>query len=58
MEQNYLHFRRKKRRHLKKQKRKRMATLAGAVVLVCFIAVGFLPSFGIISPGTITVAII
>lgn len=52
MEKNYLHFRRKKRRHLKKQKRKRMATVAGAAVLVCFIAVGFLPTFGIISPGT------
>lgn len=33
-------------------KRRRMATVAGAVVLICFIILGFLPTFGIISPGT------
>ena len=52
MEQKYLHFRRKKRRHLKRMKRRRMATIAGAVLLICFIFIGFLPTFGIISPGT------
>ena len=52
MEQKYLHFRRNKRRHLKRMKRRRMATIAGAVLLVCFIVTGFLPTFGIISPGT------
>ena len=52
MEQKYLHFRRKKRRHLKRMKRRRMATVAGAVLLICFIILGFLPTFGIISPGT------
>lgn len=29
-----------------------MATMAGAVVLICFILLGILPTFGIISPGT------
>lgn len=29
-----------------------MATMAGAVVLIFFIILGFLPTFGIISPGT------
>lgn len=52
MEKDYLYRRHKKRRLLKKQKRKRMATMAGAVVLACFICMGLLPSFGIISPGT------
>lgn len=52
MEKDYLHRRSKKRRLLKRQKRKRMATVTGVVVLACFICMGFLPSFGIISPGT------
>lgn len=52
MEQKYLHFRRNKRRHLKRMKRRRMATIAGAFLLACFIVTGFLPTFGIISPGT------
>lgn len=52
MEQKYLHFRRQKRHHLKRMKRRRMATVAGAVVLICFIILGILPTFGIISPGT------
>lgn len=52
MEKDYLHRRSKKRRLLKRQKRKRIATVTGVVVLACFICMGFLPSFGIISPGT------
>ena len=52
MEKDYLHRRSKKRRLLKRQKRKRMATVTGVVVLACFICMGFLPSFGIISPET------
>ncbi|MDY3119140.1 MAG: VanW family protein [Peptoniphilus sp.] len=48
----YLHFRHKKRRRLKRKKRKRVATIAGFVVAVYFIAVGVLPTLGIISPGT------
>ena len=52
MEQKYLHFRRQKRHHLKRMKRRRMVTVAGAVVLIFFIILGFLPTFGIISPGT------
>ena len=52
MEQKYLHFRRQKRHYLKRMKRRRMATVAGAVVLIFFIILGFLPTFGIISPGT------
>ena len=52
MEKDYLHRRSKKRRLLKRQKRKRMATTIGVVVLACFICMGFLPTFGIISPGT------
>lgn len=52
MEKDYLHRRSKKRRLLKRQKTKRMATVTGVVVLACFICMGFLPTFGIISPGT------